>query len=390
MATLLKESTSWFKIRSDLHNLIGLGIKETLISDLESSIDGLSDDKKPQIVFTYCLALIIVFINDGCEIPIFAEYINKNAPKISKFLKIAAKIFVSGRGDIKYMSDMDADSFRNKYEFIERNEDSFSRYDNNLQYIGDFFFILYQIDKKIFFEALNIDKQNCILFYFIVNRVIEFSDEEIKSFMNSDDELKTNLAFYYFMSDFQNLVRRSEQEKFCKKKLKDFLSKLASIFESLNPEVRLGLIINYMFTKNPLYPSFFIEELKTANCELIIMLLEKQELGNMYQLIHLYPFLQHLRCHAIEDLFGKYFAKWVETEPNKYIWDGIKGGKIFLQLSPETKESIKSNLNKLKNKLYITSFDRQTRYLKYFQDTENSLPIISDCISMLIPVRGVE
>lgn len=350
---------------------------KSLIDDFQKMLDRdeIPKKKKPHFAFIFFLALMIVNEEDIEEI---ARYIKKKKV-VRNYMFIGTKIFISSQyPNFKININLSSKNFNNKYEYIERFRGGFGYYK-----ISPLILLLktiYYCSEEKFYELLKEDTTN-IVFLNIIDgsTMIRLDENSLVDFLNSKDELKSNGALFYLMGKI-NSCRRYEKEE----ELEVEILRIEKVFDKIEKEQQIHLIINYISTNENIIPTFFMDRLKGA-AGLIAENLEKLNLTDFSKLINIYVLIKEINNSAIQQLFKKYLIGFIKKDYNIAIWGSNKDlfKEIIRSFDTKILDDIKLELDIIERELYITDFDKQIRIEKYSVDIQKSY-VIQDIKNSLI------
>jgi hypothetical protein len=273
----------------------------------------------------------------------------------------------------------------NNYQNILEGIDFLSGYageiGHNLSHIILIFKLIYQIDKKTFFDYLKEDKQNGIYLYFMISPELEFEYQNLISLLNSKDAIKRNGAFNYLMHKFHYLVYDYNDGDEISEEITTEVINIKKIIEEIKIDKRIELIVNYIFVENK-SPGFFNQEIKNADIDLLLKLIRKQNHNKLSNIIKLKLFINHRADIVIQKLFVDKMLEWVKKWALESTWSRykkmIKG--ILDDLENDIRTKFREDIKQLKTNLFISEFDRQVRYSKFLDDNHKK-EIIDDILS---------
>ncbi|WP_214860286.1 hypothetical protein [Exiguobacterium sp. s161] len=368
-----QEKLRWYGLEPELNKILGTRTLEELISDLEESLETFPRKKLPHYCLVFFLAIFI--LNDYKQSDnIIADIKSK---KCYKNLINGLKIFlVSKSADLRYeIAESNYDDYKNKYEYVE----SFSSYVYTFEIKNSAFLnilnFIYLVEPKDFYNIIVHDKQNILFLCFFTRGRQMFKYEDLIQLLLIDDEVKSNSVFFHLMLEWRSLVRKYYSENVPAKRddLSKEIERINLVFSKVPIERRTHFIINFLFVKNNKineYPICFVEDLQNIDINILIFEIKKLDLSNLFVLIKIFEVMKLLSSQELEKVFTQYFLKWIDTNSNHYVWEQNKKEiyKILHLITPKAKKNISSELTLLKNKLFISSFDRQVRYTIFYKD----------------------
>lgn len=380
MSLINSRKKGWFTLRSELVNILGTDSCQDLLNDFEKQLGSFPQKKLPHYSLVFYLALVILQPHDKLG-NLALEVKQKESYRM---MKTGLRIFLSSKSErLKYEAELTEGRYRNKYEFIDFFSGYIPDYEMDMRGYLLLLELIYNEDRQTFCDLLAMDRQNVIYLCILLNGRIDFHNAELIPFLNSEDLLKANGAFFYIMNDFSYWVRKlnHEESKENEKGLQQKMITIREILEKLPQERRVHLILNYILAEQS-YPSFFVEELKMASSSIVIKELESKEFDNLFKLIKLYKILNVWPKIEIQQIFASHFIDWVRNDANPFVWEKCRltVQRILELLSSELKAEIHQELEKLKRSLYVSSFDRQVRQ-SLFQREEGRADIIAECLA---------
>ena len=252
---------------------------------------------------------------------------------------------------------------------------------HNLSHIILVFKLIYQIDKKTFFDYLKEDKQNGIYLYFMISPELEFEYPNLIDLLNSKDAIKRNGAFNYLMHKFHYLVYDYNDGDEISEEITTELIDIAKITEGVEIDKRIELIVNHIFLENK-FPDFFINEIKNADIDLLLKFIRKQNHNKLSNIIKLEVFINHRSDTEIQKVFVDKMLEWVKKWALKSTWSKYKSSikDILNDLDKDIRTKFREDIKKLKTNLFISKFDLQVRYSKFLDDNHKT-EIIDDILS---------
>ncbi|MFS0661295.1 hypothetical protein AB1L07_20970 [Niallia alba] len=370
----------WFTLRPELVNILGTDSCKDLLNDFETQLGSFPQKKLPHYSMVFYLALVILQPHDKLG-NLALEVKHKESYRM---MKTGLRIFLSSKSErLKYEVELTADRYRNKYEFIDFFSGYILDYEMDMREYLLLFELIYNEDRQSFCDLLALDRQNVIFLCLLLNGRISFHNDELIPFLNSEDLLKANGAFFYIMNDFSYWVRKlnHEESEENEKGLQQKIIAIREILEKLPQERRLHLILNYILVEKS-YPSYFADELKSSRISTVVTELECKELDNLFKLKDIYKVLEILRKTEVEQIFALNFTEWVKENANPYIWERCEPAvkHVMKLLSHDVKDNMLRQLDEYNHTLHISTFDQQVRQ-NIFRREEIKSKIIATCLS---------
>jgi hypothetical protein len=370
----------WYTLWPELVNILGTDSCQDLLNDFETQLGSFPQKKLPHYSLVFYLALVIFQPHDKLG-NLALEVKQKESYRM---MKTGLRIFLSSKSErLKYEAELTEDRYRNKYEFIDFFSGYIPDYEMDMRGYLLLFELIYNEDKQSFCDLLALDRQNVIFLCNLLNGRMGFHNAELIPFLNSEDLLKANGAFFYIMNDFSYWVRKLNHEKSeeNEKGLQQKMIAIREIIEKLPKERRVHLIVNYILAEQS-YPSFFADELKSSRISTVVTELECKELDNLFKLKDIYKVLKILPKMEVEQIFALNFSKWVKEDANPYIWEKCEPAvkHVMKLLSHDVKDNMSQQLDEYKHTLHISTFDQQVRQ-SLFQREEIKSKIIATCLS---------
>jgi hypothetical protein len=378
LSDLIQEvDSSWFLYQEQIKKIYSEDNYKVLIDEFEEFIRNIDSKDKPKLSLLFYSTLLVIQYEKLNKI---ADYCKDN--ESLRYLKIGLDIFLKGKySDIKYEIEMGINNYQNILEGI----DFFSGYageiGHNLSHIILVFKLIYQIDKKTFFDYLKEDKQNGIYLYFMISPELEFEYPNLIDLLNSKDAIKRNGAFNYLMHKFHYLVYDYNDGDEISEEITTELIDIAKITEGVEIDKRIELIVNYIFLENK-FPDFFINEIKNADIDLLLKFIRKQNHNKLSNIIKLEVFINHRSDTEIQKVFVDKMLEWVKKWALKSTWSKYKSSikDILNDLDKDIRTKFREDIKKLKTNLFISKFDLQVRYSKFLDDNHKK-EIIDDILS---------
>lgn len=342
------------------------GFKE-LIEWYENEASTVPRNEAPRFTFVFYLILVFMYLDELDEI---ANYIKGRAS--AKDLIIGAGIFLAAKsGKLRYGVTLNDKYFSNKLEYVLRSAGNLLEPNTIYWYVLKLLELIALVDKKQFLDVIKNDRQNLFFIAFFTETGIDFDDKDIIFLLNLDDELRINAVLYYLTRKFRNYISayQSSQDEENINNLNNEIERLYTVFASLDPELAVYLIVNYVFAQNE-FPNFFFDVLEKTDKKYVIKNLENQDLNNLYKLVHIRPLIQELKYLEVESLFIKNLLAFMLDKVNADIWNEVSHEVISIikELHTSSKEILRKELREAKRSLCLSSFDRQVRALIYNRD----------------------
>ena len=375
---------SWYHLKAEFKETLGDKKFQEIIDDFESQLSMFPKNKLPHYCLIFYLALSIITSEDIEKGELAQCLIRK---KSYHLMKMGLQIFLSSRSkQLKYEAELTDSRYQNKYKYACFFSGFVPRYEVELRGYILLLEIIYEEDRKNFWKLLSSDKQNVIFLCILLNNRCLYLYEELVPFLVSEDKIKANGAFYYIMRRFLYLIRidqtnyNKENQQYITKEIQI----LTDIFRGIPQENKISLIMNYLFEERS-YPSFFALEIQQANIELIESVLREQNLNDLRNLVRIHEIIKISKKIEIEEIFANYFLDWVRNNGNFYIWENNKGAvkEVVQLLHCSIKEKLIKRVTSYKDKLYISSFDRQVRHVLFGQAKEK-MNIVEEFLEWLV------
>lgn len=295
------------------------GFKE-LIEWYENEASTVPRNEAPRFTFVFYLILVFMYLDELDEI---ANYIKGRAS--AKDLIIGAGIFLAAKsGKLRYGVTLNDKYFSNKLEYVLRSAGNLLEPNTIYWYVLKLLELIALVDKKQFLDVIKNDRQNLFFIAFFTETGIDFDDKDIIFLLNLDDELRINAVLYYLTRKFRNYISayQSSQDEENINNLNNEIERLYTVFASLDPELAVYLIVNYVFAQNE-FPNFFFDVLEKTDKKYVIKNLENQDLNNLYKLVHIRPLIQELKYLEVESLFIKNLLAFMLDKVNADIWNEV-------------------------------------------------------------------
>jgi len=369
--------SSWFLYQEQIKKIYGEDDYKVLIDEFEEFIKNIDSKDKPKLSLLFYSTLLVIQEDKLNKIADYCKYNDS-----LRYLKIGLNIFLKGKySDIKYEIEMGINNYQNILEGIDFLSGYAGEIGHNLSHIILIFKLIYQIDKKTFFDYLKEDKQNGIYLYFMISPELEFEYQNLISLLNSKDAIKRNGAFNYLMHKFHYLVYDYNDGDEISEEITTEVINIKKIIEEIKIDKRIELIVNYIFVENK-SPGFFNQEIKNADIDLLLKLIRKQNHNKLSNIIKLKLFINHRADIVIQKLFVDKMLEWVKKWALESTWSRYKNmiKDILNNLDKDIKTKFREDIKQLKTNLFINRFDRQVRYSKFLDDN-NKKEIIDDILS---------
>lgn len=379
MSLINSYKKGWFTLRDELVSILGTDSCQELLNDFETQLGSFPPKKLPQYSMVFYLALVILQPHEKLG---YLAVVVKHKESY-RMMKTGLRIFLSSKSErLKYEAELTADRYRNKYEYINFFSGYIPDYEMDMRGYMLLFELIYNEDRQSFCDLLALDRQNVIFLCTLLNGRISFHNTELIPFLNSEDLLKANGAFFYIMNDFSYWVRKLNQEESAEneKGLQQKIIAIHEILEKLPQERRVHLILNYILAEQS-YPSYFADELKSSRISTVVTELECKELDNLFKLKDIYKVLEILPKTEVEQIFVLNFTEWVKEHANPYIWERCEPTvkHVMKLLSHGVKEKMLQQLDEYNHTLHISTFDQQVRQ-SLFRREEIKAKIIATCL----------
>jgi hypothetical protein len=369
--------SSWFLYQEQIKKIYGEDDYKVLIDEFEEFIKNIDSKDKPKLSLLFYSTLLVIQEDKLNKIADYCKYNDS-----LRYLKIGLNIFLKGKySDIKYEIEMGINNYQNILEGIDFLSGYAGEIGHNLSHIILIFKLIYQIDKKTFFDYLKEDKQNGIYLYFMISPELEFEYQNLISLLNSKDAIKRNGAFNYLMHKFHYLVYDYNDGDEISEEITTEVINIKKIIEEIKIDKRIELIVNYIFVENK-SPGFFNQEIKNADIDLLLKLIRKQNHNKLSNIIKLKLFINHRADIVIQKLFVDKMLEWVKKWALESTWSRYKNmiKDILNNLDKDIKTKFREDIKQLKTNLFISKFDRQVRYSKFLDDNHKK-EIIDDILS---------
>lgn len=369
--------SSWFLYQEQIKKIYSEDNYKVLIDEFEEFIRNIDSKDKPKLSLLFYSTLLVIQYKKLNKI---ADYCKAN--ESLRYLKIGLDIFLKGKySDIKYEIEMGINNHQNILEGIDFLSGYAGEIGHNLSHIILVFKLIYQIDKKTFFNYLKEDKQNGIFLYFMISPELEFEYQNLIDLLNLKDAIKRNGAFNYLMHKFNFLVYDYNDGDEINEEITTEVINIKKIIEEIKIDKRIELIVNYIFLENK-SPGFFNQEIKDADIDLLLKFIRKQNHNKLSNIIKLKVFVNHRADIEIQKIFVDKMLEWVKKWALESTWSRykkmIKG--ILNNLDKDIKTKFREDIKQLKTNLFISKFDRQVRYSKFLDDNHKK-EIIDDILS---------
>lgn len=233
---------------------------------------------------------------------------------------------------------------------------------------------IHNLDKSKFESVIKKDFQKAIYLYFMVGFEIDFTYKELTGYLNSNDKVIQNGALYYLISKLESLVNErqfidenNENSSELNILIENEIKCITDILCNLSKSKKIELVIDYYFYihRNDIIANKLNNELINFSGNLSEIIKNRVEINNPYALIKLIPLLSR---NELKELFKIEFLNWFKDDFNKTIWTHIQ--EKILEALENNDIKVLDELNKIK--LFVSDFDKQTRYTKYLKDREKS------------------
>ncbi|WP_281863120.1 hypothetical protein [Planomicrobium okeanokoites] len=378
-ALINSRSTGWFRLKPDLVNILGTENCEKLIDDFESQLGSFPSKNLPHYSLVFYLALVILHPHNDLA-KLSSDIKDKESYRM---MQAGLRIFLTSKSDkLKYDVELTAEQFPNKYEYINFFSGHIPDYEMDMRGFLLLFELIYYEDKQRFLNVMNQDHQNMIFLCVLLNGRVILSSNELISFLNSEDLLKANGAFFCIMEGFSNLARKisNHPTEENEEELHQKIIKIHELLEKVSEERKIHFIVNYILAEQS-YPSFFADELKSSRLNTVVAELESKNLNNLYKLKDMFKVMKILPETEIERVFALHFIKWVKDDSNPYLWENFKHDIKYAisLLSDKTKKDIMQQLKVFGETLNVSSFDYQVRQSLFRKEEAKSI-IIKECL----------
>jgi len=369
--------SSWFLYQEQIKKIYSENNYKVLIDEFEEFIRNIDSKDKPKLSLLFYSTLLVI---QDDKLNKIADYC-KDTYSL-KYLKIGLDIFLKGKySDIKYEIEMGINNHQNILEGIDFLSGYAGEIGHNLSHIILVFKLIYQIDKKTFFNYLKEDKQNGIFLYFMISPELEFEYQNLIDLLNLKDAIKRNGAFNYLMHKFNFLVYDYNDGDEINEEITTEVINIKKIIEEIKIDKRIELIVNYIFLENK-SPGFFNQEIKNADIDLLLKFIRKQNHNKLSNIIKLEVFINHREDTEIQKIFVDKMLEWVKKWALESTWSKYKSSikDILNDLDKDIRTKFREDIKKLKTNLFISKFDLQVRYSKFLDDNHKR-EIIDDILS---------
>ena len=348
-----------------------------MIKDINQEIEDLLKISTNNIkdIFFYTANILL---SDYENVSLLKQYYSDNSSKFNILIKSVESILKGTNNFYKYeslgyFSQIEKDVYYHVSSFSGFIPD-FEYNSKNLRPLIKVLKFIYEIDKTKFESIIIKDYQKSIYLYFMVGFEIDFTYIELTGFLNSEDKIIQDGALYYLINKLESLVqekqfleKRNENTSELNNQINNEINTVTDILCNLPKSKKIQLVIDYYFHihRDDEIANKLNEELLTFSGNLTEIIKDRIEINNPYSFTKLIPLLSR---NELKELFKIELFNWFKNDFNNIIWNQIQ--EKVLEALNNNNITVLDELNSLK--LFVSDFDKQTRYSKYIKDCEKS------------------